>query len=301
MFSTREVPWMKLGQLAETPKTAVEAMDMAGLNFTVAKQPAAYQDVNGEWQVSDNRVAVVREDINEFYEFVGKDYELYQYSEAFEFMDAINPHYVAAGALKGGKQAFLIVQPENSTVTPGGDDKHDMFVILRASHDRSRAVEVSLMPLRQKCMNQLALGSMTRGAEFRRAVPHSRNMRDKLIQAQHIMAQLDDYTAEFKKLAEHLMRSQPNENEAREILKKHVNPRAKKQEEVLDSILYMWHENEEVVGYNDTAWGLVNAVSEHYDWRRNLGTPESRFTGALQGQTFNALSRITRELVALAA
>jgi len=44
-------------------------------------------------------------------------------------------------------------------------------------------------------------------------------------------------------------------------------------------------------GFAGTGWGLVNAVSEHMDWQRILGTPESRFLGALQGQTYRAINR----------
>lgn len=301
MFSTREVPWMTLGKLVNRPQTAAEAMKIAGLGFTVSKRQAGYFDGEGAWRFSEHRVAIVRDDTGEDYEYVSPDYEVFQYSEAFDFMDAIRPLYVAAGPLKSGRQAFLVVEPERPTFTIGGDDKHEMFAILRTSHDRSRAIEVSLMALRGRCMNQLTLSSFGRGAEYRWSIPHTRSAREKLIEAQRVMTQIDKYTTEFQHLAERLMRSRPGENEVRPILAKYVTPWAKKQDEVLDTILHLWHEDTERVGFNDTSWGLINAVSEHFDWGRTRGTPESRFLNAVQGITHTTLNRVTKELLALAS
>lgn len=300
-FSTREVPWMKLGRLEQTPKTAAEAMALTKLDFTVSKQPAGYFGADGQWHQSSHRVAIVRDGTGEDYEYVSPDYEIFQFSEAFDFMDTIDPHYVAAGPLKGGRQAFLVVQPGRSHFTVGGDDEHDLYAILRTSHDRSRAIEVTLMALRGRCMNQLTMNTFGRGAKYRWSIPHTRSAHQKLIEAQHVMAQADEYTVEFQHLAERLMRSRPEEDTVRPILAKYVTPWAKKQDEVLDTILHMWHADEDRVGFNDTSWGVVNAVSEYFDWGRSRGTPESRFLNALQGVTHNTVNRVTRELVALAA
>lgn len=301
MFTTREVPWMKLGKLVEQPQTAAEAMQMANLDFTVSKLDAGFMTADGVWKPAVNRKAIVRDDTGEFFEFVSPEYEVFQYAEAFDFMDTIKPRYVAAGSLKGGRQAFLVVEPDRPSVTVGGDDKHDIFVVLRTSHDRSRAIEVALMPLRYRCMNQLTLRSFTSDAKYRWSISHTKSAREKLHQAQQVMAQLDEYTTEFQRLAERLMRSRPNEDEARKILKQYVTPWAKGQDEVIDTILHSWHENVETVGFNDTAWGLVSAVSDYFDWGRSRGTPESRFLNAMQGITHTTLNNITRELVQLAA
>jgi len=301
VFTTREVPWMKLGKLVEQPQTAAEAMQMANLDFTVSKLDAGFMTADGVWKPVVNRKAIVRDDTKEFFEFVSPEYEIFQYAEAFDFMDTIKPRYVAAGSLKGGRQAFLVVEPDRPSVTVGGDDKHDIFVVLRTSHDRSRAIEVALMPLRYRCMNQLTLRSFTSDAKYRWSISHTKSAREKLHQAQQVMAQLDEYTTEFQRLAERLMRSRPNEDEARKILKQYVTPWAKGQDEVIDTIIHSWRENVETVGFNDTSWGLVSAVSDYYDWGRSRGTPESRFLNAVQGITHTTLNNITRELVQLAA
>src|SRR6185295_19519587 len=83
-------------------------------------------------------------------------YEILQYGEAFDFMDTISPHYVAGGALKGGRQGFLVVKaPTDVNAALKKLDPHDFYIVVRTSHDGTRAVEASVMTLRWKCMNQL--------------------------------------------------------------------------------------------------------------------------------------------------
>jgi phage/plasmid-like protein (TIGR03299 family) len=302
-FSTREVPWMKIGKLEKKAKTAAQAAKMVGLDFTVSKRPAGFMDADGKTIWTENRVAVVRDDTEELFEYVGKDYEALQFGEAFDFMDAISPRFVAAGQLRGGRQGFMVVEPEVK-IAPLGDE-HELFIVLRTSHDRSRALEVSIMSLRGKCMNQLTLSTFSKGAKQRWSIPHTTTMRDKMKEAQFTMAQLDKYTAAFNRLAEKLMLVHPTEKRARAILEDAVPHYlgGKGRPKVLDTIVDLWHNDEDRVGYNDTGWGLVNAASEFLEWHRQ-GRPdntEARFMTALNGGTHKTLDRIARETLTLAA
>lgn len=300
-FTTREVPWMKLGKIIDAePKTATEAAELGGLNFTVSKRTAGWQDDAGEWHKSSlPRAAVVRDDTGEVFEYVSDDYRLLQYGEAFDFMDTISPRYVAAGALRGGRQGFVVVKPEIE-IAPGGD-KHEIFAVLRTSHDRSRAVEVMVMPLRDKCMNQLTLRSFAHGVKHRWSIPHTSTMEAKLKLAHESMAQLDEYSAAFTRLAERLMACRPEEATARQVLDKFIKNGGQNRDQVIDTIVSLWHSDEERVGYNDTAWGLVNATSEYFEWQKTRGTPESRFLQAIQGYHHVALNRVTQAMLQLAA
>lgn len=306
LFSAREVPWMKLGKLVEEPQTTEQAIQLAGLDFTVSKRPAGYMDEDGGTVWSSNRVATVRDDTGEAFEFVSSDYQVLQNREAFDFMDAVSPRFVAAGSLKGGRQVFMVVQPEGSmtTIAPGGDEI-EMYGILRTAHDRSRAVEISFMGLRGACMNQLPLRSFTRGAKYRWSIPHVSTMDDKLLQAHATMAQLDRYTEAFNRLAERLMLAHPTEGEARKIVRDALwfGGKDQKRDEITSEIIGLWHNDEDRVGYNDTAWGLVNAVSEYVEWHRRgrKDNTEARFLAAVQGGTHRALNQVVDQTLALAS
>lgn len=298
-FSTREVPWMKLGKLEEEPRDINDAIQLGGMNFDVLRQPAGFRDQHGVWQEATNRFAIVHGKTGEVFDYVSKDYELLQYRDAFEFMDQVNPRYVAAGTLRGGRQGFIVVENER-TMSPAGDE-HKLFTVLRTSHDRSRAVEVSVMPLRGMCMNQLAMNTFANGAQQRWSIPHTRSMHEKLDQAQITLGRVDEYADQFERIVEKLTLVTPTEEQARQMLDGAIRSGGKGRDEVFDGILHNWHDNTETVGYNDTGWGLVNAVSDYMDWQKPKGTAESRFLNALQGSTRQAIGSLSRNLLQLAA
>lgn len=295
MFSTREVPWMKLGKLADSAVTAREAAAMSGLDFIVEKRKAGYINQNGNWKVTPGVFAIVRNDTDESFGYVGKDYEMLQYGDAFNFMDTIEPNYVAAGPLQGGKQGFMVTKPD-LTINPGGDPI-ELFLMLRTSHDRSRAVEISVMPLRGLCMNMLTLRSMTKNAEHRWAIRHNGTMRSKMHEAQGALLKLRAYGDELDREIEQLLAITPSVTHAKDIVERHIVGGGEKRDEVVTTILDLWQNDDTTVGFNGTGWGLVNACSEYYDWLRPRYQAEARFRNALDGVTHRVINQIASTLL----
>lgn len=298
--STREVPWMKLGKLVEQPLTAAEAARAGGLDFTVVKRPLWYGDSDDPLTSLptnrvEKRVATVRSDTNEWLGIMGADYPILQYREAFDFMDTINPEYVACGALKGGRQGFMVVRaPETATLDIPWDP-HDLFAVLRTSHDGSRAVEVSVMPLRAKCMNQLTLRSFSAGVDYRWAIPHTTTMQAKLAEAQKSLVKLGVYAQRYAHNAERMRAIKLDNDSARSTLEA-VLPNRPRREQQVEEIISRWH-TAETVGFDWTGWGLLNAASDYFEWGRAGGSAESRFVGALQGSTHQVINKITGRLL----
>lgn len=287
LFSTRTAPWMKLGKLIDEPVTAAEAAKLAGLDFEVAKRSAGYMDQDGIWQPVRDQFVNVRLDTGAPLGFVGKEYTLLQSSAAFSFMDGVGP-YIAAGELKGGRQAFMVCKPD-MTIAPGGDEI-ELFVTLRTSHDRTRAVEIQLTSLRGMCMNQLYMRSFTKNARHRWAISHNRSMEAKMHQAGLVLAQLGAYAQAFEEAAEKLMLIKLSPDAARRIAEQVITHGGRANEANVNQVMSNWRDNTTTVGFNGTGWAMVNAVSEHMDWQRRAGTPESRFRSALNGQTHRAIN-----------
>jgi phage/plasmid-like protein (TIGR03299 family) len=298
--STRTVPWMTIGKLTDTVMTAGEAATLGGLGFSVAKRALYCDEPLDELGIRkiDERVAIVREDTGTWLGIMARDYPVLQYSEAFDFMDAVSPEYVAAGALKDGKQGFMVVKaPVDLDMMSDMGDDHDFYLVLRTSHDGSRAIEVSVMPLRGRCMNQLTLNSFSAGVPYRWSIKHTPTMTQKLQDAKEALANLDKYAKAFTRNAARLMELKITEGDAVEVLED-VLPKRPKTGEQIEAIITTWH-GAETVGkeFDFTGWGLLNAVSDYFDWGRRGGTPESRFVNALQGQTHNAINRTTAMLL----
>ncbi len=298
MFSARTVPWMKLGKLVEGAVTAADAAKLGGIDFAVREEDV-YRATKApgrppKFTKIEGRKAIVRDDTDLQLSIVSTGYPVVQYAEAFDFMDAISPHFVAAGALRGGRQAFMVV--DTGITINALDDTTRIYGVLRTSHDCSRAVEVSAMPLRQRCMNQLTLRSFAKDAKYRWSIVHAGNVKSKLQAAGNTMTQLSVYGRVYESTVERLAAIKVTDERSVEVLRWALPDRPKR-DEMITTILSGWHTKTEEVGYEGTGWGLVNAVSEHMEWGRAMGTPESRFLGALQGATHKAINRVATLLL----
>lgn len=311
-FSEREVPWMKLGRLVDGVKTAAEAAQLGGIDFEVAAVQCGWWADDTETLANQdvfnvpNRKAIIRKDTNQFIDFVSaSDYTIIQFREAFEFMDTINPEYVAAGALRGGRQGFMVVKvPDVFDMNIlGGEDPHDLFAVFRTSHDRSRGAEVMMMPLRGRCMNQLTLSTFKKDVKHRWSVKHTSTAKAKLAEAQMSIMNMKQYADRMNELVTKMVNVNLTAGEAEKMIKIVIpKPMHSKTEagetswqNRIGQIIDLWKESP-TVGYAGTGWGLVNAVSEYHDWTRKGGTPESRFLNALEGTTHKTLNR-TAQLV----
>lgn len=306
-FSTREVPWMKLGKLVERPVTAAEAAKLAGLDFDVVMCDVGYRMPDNAYYTSiPTRRAVVAADNGDFMGFTSaKSYTPLQYAEAFDFMDGLGAPYVAAGGLRKRRQGFMVVKPEFDFNVLDGQDPHGLFAVLRTSHDCSRGVEVSVMPLRGRCMNQLTLRTFAKNAEYRWSIKHTSTMHAKLKEAQESLAKLTLYADRYRELADKLANTPVKEHAARKAIEIVIpEPKTGKTErthdqwiERVNTIVNLWN-GSPTVGFAGTGWGLINAVSEYYDWGRAGGTAESRFLNALEGETHKKVNKMAGLLLA---
>lgn len=307
-FTARHVPWMKIGSIGDVALTSADAAERGGLNFDVELLDAGFrssvkpQPGKSAWHVLPHRKAVVRADNQQFLAYVSKDYPVVQYGDAFAFMDAISPQYVAAGCLGGGRQGFMVVQlPEHKRVELDVDrqaEALDLYVILRTSHDLTRAIEVSVMTLRTVCMNALTLNSFTASARQRWSVKHvGKEPMAKLAVATTTLSHAEAYVESFVRTATELGKIKLEMEEADALLRRILPDRPKRDEQV-NAITHAWRESP-TNGHPTNGWGLVNAVSEYFEWGRNEGTrtDQSRFTGGLTGSTHRYTNRAAQLLL----
>ncbi len=307
-FTSRDVPWAKIGAIGEPATTAADAAERGGLNFEVELLDAGFKTTEkpkpgtSAWRTISHRKACVRKDTNQFFSFVSSTYQPVQYGEAFTFMDEISPRYLAAGALGGGRQGFMVVQiPERETVElklNGRADTLDLYAILRTSHDLTRAVEVAVMTLRGKCMNALTLSSFTANAQQRWAVKHvGKDPMAKLAAATTTLTHISMYVDSFVKTANELAAIKLEMEDASELVRR-ILPNRPRRDEQVNAIVHAWRESP-TNGFPDNGWGLVNAVSEYFEWGRSEGTrtDQSRFTSGLTGQTNKYVNRCAQQLL----
>lgn len=302
-FSTRTVPWLKIGTVIDHDVNAAEAAQLGGIDFTVDVRRSSFEGSRpGSWVVVPNRNALVRRDTNTFFDFVSDGYRVVQYREAFDFMDGINPRYVAAGPLRGGRQGFMVVQlPDRFNIDPepnGESDPHQLYVVLRTSHDRSKAIEIAVLPLRERCMNQLALPSLTRDAPQRWSIRHVGDPHQKLKAAQNALTGTQRYAEVFQRTVRQLASVSIHVDDVSQVMRRVLPDRARRPEQI--AAIEAAFRSSPHVGFPNTGWALVNAVSEYLEHGRfesnDARTMQSRFTGGLDGATAKYVGR-TAQLV----
>ena len=97
-MGTKEKAWHNLGQIVTDYPTSGEAIEFAGLDYTVEKRPL-YTLNNPDFLTGEERspnklkvsnfFATVRSDTDQILGIVGKDYQIVQNKDAFSFFDAI--------------------------------------------------------------------------------------------------------------------------------------------------------------------------------------------------------------------
>ena len=111
MMYVWETPWHKLGTKLDKPATAAEAIEAAGLGYTVERLPLKTDDpelpVKGHF-------ATVRTDTREVLGVVGSRYLPIQNKDAFATFDALvgegEAIYHTAGALGKGERIWLLAK-----------------------------------------------------------------------------------------------------------------------------------------------------------------------------------------------
>lgn len=306
-FTARQLPWMQIGKVIDEPDVdAKQAAILSGLDFDVESRDVAYlertdPDGTEHWTRIPSRRAMVNQTTSQWMSIVSTDYKPVQYSDAFNFMDEINPRYVAGGKLSDGKQGFLIVQlPEHLKFdpAPGGEsDPQDLYVMVRTSHDLSKAIEVAIITLRGKCMNQLTLPSLTADAPQRWNIRHVGDPHAKLVEAQKVMRNAPRYVDVISNRVRQLSEIDVTPRKLGIILKHVLRPTLANRDDMIARILEM--SSRPTVGFEGTGWGAVNTVSEYFQWGRPIATrtPQSIFTDSLDGDGARYVRKVATALL----
>ncbi len=177
-------PWHDLGSELISPATAREAIEAAGLDFTVIKRPLKEvlklnhptTDVSARW-------ATVRTDTGDVLGIVGGTYEPIQNKDAFTFFDNLvgtdEAIYETAGVIDRGRRIWILAKLPGY-IKVRGTDIVSKYLLLSNSHDGSSHVQVKLTPIRVVCNNTLNAALRGNGEV---QIHHSLNAAEDLKQA----------------------------------------------------------------------------------------------------------------------
>ncbi len=288
MFYTREKPWHGLGTMVAQAQTSEDAIQLAGLDWSVIQKPVFMEngDVVPEYLVN------VRDVDGMVLGVVTKRYKVVQNKEAFDFTDRLlgeGVRYETAGSLQYGRRIWLLARmPEEYRVL---GDEFATYLVFSNSHDGTGAVKVAVTPVRVVCNNTLNLALSTAKRSW--STPHKGDIREKVREAGNTLLLASRYVKSLRKEAEELHKKKLTEQQVEGYIRLLLpgggdSVAAKKNtRRVRDELRTRYYNAPDLRDMGNSAYRFINAVSDfatHTEpLRRTDRHRERRFEGAMDG------------------
>ena len=277
-----ETPWHRYGTKFEKGFTSKDALKHAGLDYEVE-----LQELSTGSQVLDSHKAVVRTDSDSVLGVVGNGYEPLQNKDAFRFFDAIvegkEARYETAGALKGGRQIWLLAKI-NGQIPIIKDDVVDKFFLLTNRHDGMGSVSGRVTPVRVVCDNTLT-AAMGHNVKEEVRIVHRGNVADRLEFAGTLLARVGAFYDELSEVYRKFAKINIKEKQMKAYVAEALRPygEAKNEQQVIDELkeeaqsarlitevnkvmeLVETGRGTDIKGVRGTLWGTYNAITEYVD------------------------------------
>lgn len=303
-FSVKEKAWHGLGQVVTDYPSSKEALQFAGLDFTVIKRPNIHRLDDGSEIVSSTSFFTSRTDNNAILgDKLGADYEVLQNVDAFAFFDSIvggdGIMYETAGALGKGERIFITAKlPDYIRV--GSDDLIDKYLFLTTSHDGFGSITAAFTPIRIVCANTLSAAMRNRSNTFR--IRHTAGAKDRLEEAHRLMGMSNQLSVELEAIFNHWTRVCITDTEVKKLIQLAMVPN----KEVLSNLntgkddelskvfrnmvnnvfeYAMTNPTQQMETTKGTVFGAYNAVTGYFQNFRSYKDDEAKLKSLLLGGT----------------
>ena len=286
-----QVPWHGLGN----PLSAQQPLDVwqreAGMDWTIEHSDVLFEVAGGESSLRpypDSKV-LYRSDTLAPLSVVSKRYKVVQPQDVLHFyndlVSAGGFELETAGELKGGRKLWALARTGQETVLKGGD-RVKAYLLLATSCDGTLCTTAQFTSVRVVCNNTLQMAVGERSGAVK--VPHSTVFDPRQVK-EALGIGLSGWEA-FIGQIKALSRRPISADEARlffhDVLDEApaedtVTSRAWQQLERLYAGAGM---GAELPGARNTAWGLVNAMTEYVDHHRRARSQDYQLDSAWFGQ-----------------
>ena len=208
--------WYMSHQFKEKPKTAREAIEMAGLNWEVGKTAVNFTTEGGSiasdrvWTDGGKTIAfpykfvTYRKDNNQPLGIVGSDYHVVQNNTVFDFIDPIiadgSVEYYGGGEFNYGKFVWLQLRLTGKQIDLGQNDQVEKYILLLNSHNCFYKLTVMFTPIRIVCQNTLnvAISVAKKRESGIVSIKHCKFMTDKIEEAKKVMNVAVDHYSQIE-------------------------------------------------------------------------------------------------------
>jgi len=305
-------PWHGLGNILPAHQPIEIWAKQAGMDWEIRQSPVRFitgqNDILGEIKSFEDKKVLYRSDTSAALSVVGNRYKVVQPREILEFYRDLTEQagfeLETAGVLKEGKKIWALARTGQSGSLRGNDVSNG-YVLLATACDGSMATTAQSTSIRVVCNNTLAIALKSGSGIVK--VPHS-----KVFDAQKVKKELgisisawDNFMYEMKTLSERKVSSK----EATAFINKvFYNPKAPNNtgvnERAKNKVLNLFNghgKGADLLSSKNTAFGLLNAVTEYVDHERKAKNTDYRVDSAWFGQGANIKSKALDQALLLVA
>lgn len=290
-----QTPWHGLGNQLTTHQPIEVWAQQAGMDWNILETPVRYitgeKEYLGEIKSYPERTVLYRSDTHTPLSVVGHRYKVVQPREILEFYRDLTElsgfELETAGVLKGGKKIWALART-GQTTTLKGNDVTNGYVLLATACDGSMATTAQFTSIRVVCNNTLAIA--LNGATGAVKVPHNTRFDAQAVKQQLgiSVSTWDEFMYSMKTLSERKVNSRGAESYFQRLFsseskdgKINVNDKAMAQ---VQALFDGKGRGSDFSSTKNTAYGLLNAVTEYVDHESRARNTDYRLDSAWFGQ-----------------
>ncbi len=301
-----ETPWHGLGNQL-TPNQPLKIwLEQSGMDWNIEASPVHYLKHGHLRQFNDAKV-LYRSDTGGALSVVSNRYQVVQPREVLEFyrdlVEIGGYQLETAGVLKSGRKIWALARTGQEVMLKGNDQVNS-YLLLATACDGTLATTAQFTSVRVVCNNTLAIATADSNGAIK--VPHSTKFdADKVKEQLGIgITSWQRFVTDMRKLADRPV----NPFEARKYLVEllgdpdlpfHDQPNSKSMNRVLE-LFAGQGKGADLVAAKNTAWGLVNSVTQFVDHERRARSADNRLDSAWFGQGAQIKQRAYEQAIALA-
>lgn len=277
-------------------------------------------DTSGTLKSYESQKVLYRSDTLEPLSVVSQRYQVVQPGEILEFYKDLTEYagyeLETAGVLKGGRKFWALAKTGQSA-TIKGKDKVNGYLLLATSCDGTLATVATPTTVRVVCNNTLAVAMQEADDTYKSTairVPHNTKFDGEIIKKRLGIAvsHWNEFMYGMRQLAKRSIKDKEAQAYFRQVLCEDDDPKTKNhhvsidsnlhsypyvsnkvgrafinEERMLNTVnsLYQGHgRGAEITGTQNTAWGLLCAITEYVDHERRARNTDNRLDSAWFGQ-----------------
>jgi len=291
-------PWHSLGNQLSRHQPLEVWQHEAGMNWHIEESPVRFVANSGSHLGSihafPEQKVLYRSDTKVPLSVVSKRYKVVQPWDVLEFYRDLTEYagfeLETAGVLKGGRKFWALARTGQASVLRGNDQVNG-YLLLATSCDGTLATVATPTTVRVVCNNTLAIA--VNGAPQSIRVPHSTEFHPQAVKQQLgiSVSQWDDFMYRMKTLSQRKISYSDSLKYFLKVIcdaEEDVEDRRQlSQHRALEKVQDLYHgrgRGSSLESAQDTAWGLLCAVTEYVDHEKQARSTDHRLDSAWFGQ-----------------